>query len=166
MVARIYEARARIESPASLRDYVWSDRAEVMGLLRPVLRELYPGGQAWLARRLDDIAAGRASCILATREAKVVGVAITTPKSTGRVKISTLYVIPTARGNGIGGQLLKEVLNRLRLRGVHDVYITAAHSVENQIRPLLQAYSFTKLYRVPNRYGLGRHEDIYGTWLS
>lgn len=166
MVTRIYGDRARIKSPAKLRGYVQADRGEVMRLLTPVLRELYPAGEVWLARRLDDVAESQADCILATHDGKVVGVAIITPKKTGRVKLSTLYVTPTARGKGIGRQILKETLARLRSQGADEIYITAAHSVEDLIRPLLEAQGFIKLDRVPNRYGPGRHEDIYGTWLS
>lgn len=155
-----------IGAPASLRVYTSDDHEDVVRLLTPVLRDLYPEGEVWLARRLDDIVAGKASCILAIFQGKMVGVAITTPKKPGRVKLSTLYVSPGARGRGIGKQILRATLARLRMDGVDDVYITAAHTVAEQIAPLLIAQGFIRLNRSPNRYGPGRHEDIYEAWLS
>ena len=148
-----------------MRAYGPADHLAAVRLLSPMLQKLYPGGEAWLEGRLNDVTEGRASCILAVRAQELAGIIIMTPKKPTLVKLSTLYVAPVMRGVGIGKQLLESALERLRSDGVDQVYITAAHSVRHQISPLLTTYGFTYLDCSPSRYGPGRHEDIYKAWL-
>lgn len=132
-----------------------------MKMLGPVLGSLYPGGGSWLIGRLRDVADKRARCTLALVENKLVGVLIETPKAGKRVKISTLYVAESERGRGIAGKLLDSAINDLARKDVETAYITAAHTVSPEINRVLQARKFNWKGRALDRYGKGRHEDVF-----
>lgn len=122
---------------------------------------LYPGGSAWLSRRMDDVAMGRATALVAEVLGEVVGVALGILKPRGRFKVSTLFVSPPHQGHGLGAELLDSMLWRARVAGANEVYITGAHSVRENLSPLLVSRGFVLTATEANRYGQGRHEDVY-----
>ena len=122
---------------------------------------LYPGGSAWLSRRMSDVARGRATALVAEVSGEMVGVALGILKASGRFKVSTLFVSPTHRGLGLGAELLDSMVVRARVVGANEVYITGAHSVRENLSPLLASRGFVLTATEANRYGQGRHEDVY-----
>jgi GNAT superfamily N-acetyltransferase len=149
---------------ATLEPYQKSRRSQVVSLLA-ILPELYPNGDAWLHQRLFEVenSGPRGTLILMGRD--VVGVAIETPKSTQRLKLSTIYVSPSWRGLGLGRLLVTKLRGRWLREGRVQVYVTVAHhlacSVSRALMPL--GFSFDAL--VLDRYGRGRHEVIL-TWTN
>jgi predicted GNAT family acetyltransferase len=155
-----------ITTEVELRNYLPVDESCVVEMLGPVLGNLYPAGGSWLTRRLRDVAGKRARCIVAVAEGTLVGVLIETPKSRNRVKISTLYVTESRRGHGIAGRLLDCAIGHLLLQKVDTAYITAAHSISSEIGRVLLSRDFNWKYRVCDRYGQGRHEDVFELKLA
>lgn len=137
------------------------DWRAVVTALGPVLAREYPGGDQWLARRLDDVADGTAHAHLVDRDAEVIGVAIESPKGETGVKLSTLWVKPHFRGHGIGRTLVRTCTDRWSKNRVSRGWITAnAHAVADVGRLVLdEGFSYTCLER--DRYGTGRHEWIF-----
>jgi ribosomal protein S18 acetylase RimI-like enzyme len=160
------QALTPITTSARLRSYTTSDLPAVVRMLGPVLARFYPEGDAWLARRLGDVSHGRAGCIVATVGQEIVGAVIVTPKTATKVKISTLYVDPSARGNGIGERLLEQALAELSKESPKQIYITVPHVMTGSLEPTLKTNGFSWSTQVQNRYGPGRHEDIYELWLE
>src|SRR4051812_11860987 len=89
-----------------IRPYRQGDRALVLRDLAPVLAAAYPGGDHWLARRLDDVAAGAAKCDMVCTGNHLAAIAIETPKGERKIKLSTLWVADAVRGRGLGARLL------------------------------------------------------------
>lgn len=135
-------------------------RQRIVDLL-DFLPVLYPGGSDWLARRLDDVVRGDASCVVLERDTEVIGVAIGVIKSESRFKICTLYVRPSARRLGGGSALLAEVLEVAKASGAKHAYITAAHTVSNELWSVLRPSGFRQIVTQLDRYGHGRHETVF-----
>lgn len=137
----------------------WQD--EVRGLLS-FLPELYPGSGAWLDRRLELVADGKAfSHQVRTADGRLAGIVLGIPKDSRRFKISTLYVAKDHRGSGIGGVLIDAALLEAQSSDCSEIYITGASSVRDQLFPLLASRGFELISTAANRYGPGRDEDVY-----
>lgn len=122
---------------------------------------LYPGSQAWLDRRLEDVILGRARCTLAYTTSGLVGLTIETPKGLRRVKLSTIYVDPKYRGLGIGTALLKNCVGHWKRSRIERAHVTVAAHREPTLAPLLQSSQFQLAGVQENRYGFDRDEAIY-----
>jgi GNAT superfamily N-acetyltransferase len=140
------------------------DIRAVAGLLVE-LPLLYPGGALWLKERLNDSIRGDARCTIARLNDQVVGATIETPKPNSRMKLSTIYVAPSARGLGIGTRLFGLAKSRWKGGGTRESYVTVPHHRVEQLERLLLPAGFTPTAREANRYGAGRHEVVY-TWLG
>lgn len=144
-----------------IRSFNSGDTPQVKSLLRD-LPSLYPGGAKWLHRRLGEVSEGGGWCTLVSCGPTAIGVVIETPKSSFRSKLSTIFVAPGFRKHGVGNILLTASLADMRIRGIKDVHVTVATSVEPSLSPLLQKFGFACVALERNRYGRGRHESIYG----
>ncbi|TFC54706.1 MULTISPECIES: GNAT family N-acetyltransferase [unclassified Cryobacterium] len=127
------------------------------------LPALYPDGDAWLAKRLDAIERGDAWCALLEEHGEIAGVSIGVLKVGRRFKICTLYVRPESRGRGGGSALLDTMMQTAKECGAASSYITAAHTVGEEIRRTVEPKGFLPLVTQLNRYGLGRHETVFAT---
>lgn len=135
-------------------------------LLASPIGRLYPGGQAWLAARLCDVAQGRAAAYVCADQAadsatELCGAVILSPKGYGRMKLSTIYVRPDDRRRGIGTELMRAALLYTDRAGAHEMWITVAHHLAHEISPLLHHNGFSQTALVLDRYGPGRHEAIF-----
>jgi GNAT superfamily N-acetyltransferase len=145
--------------PATTRAFE-IDHAAVRDLL-DFLPALYPGGREWLEGRLADIFVGRAVAVTMNVDDSLAGIAIGILKDSGRFKICTLFVRPEHRRTGVGAGLLDALLSTPESTSSSAVYITAAHTIRREIAPLLSSRGFTMIASVEDRYGAGRHEDVF-----
>lgn len=134
---------------------------EVSRLLERPVQLLYPNGRGWLASRLRDIVRGKALGIVAWQAESAIGVAILTPKSADRMKLSTVFVAEQARNWGVGSALVHEAVLRADAAGVTELWVTVAHHIAPQLTRLLHTAGFTETAFLCNRYGSGRHEIVY-----
>lgn len=142
------------------RPYDNRDRGAVFTLLR-FLPSLYPGGLIWLERRLDDAAAGRASCSVAMVGDLLGGVIIETPKGKRTRKISNLYVASHLEHVGMGSLLMSKHILSWQNSGIDCAYITIAGSRLNRLQNFLNRWGFAPEAIARDRYGIGRDEHIY-----
>lgn len=119
----------------------------------------YPGGDQWLERRLVDVLDGRATCELATLGGRVVGLTIGTPKGQA-TKLSTIYVVPTARRVGVASALLDSFIAQACSNGDREIYVTAAHHRWPELQRLFESRGFIVSAVEFDRYGPGRHEVV------
>ena len=143
-----------------LRPYRATDRISLTQLLS-FLPDLYPGGFAWLDRRLYQVLCGKARCTVALKDGGIVGVTIETPKSGNSIKLSTIFVDPSVRRRGVGQLLIDGCHNQWKRDSVSGCYVTADHRIADHLGKLLTQFSFEKTGLVRNRYGKGRHEAIF-----
>jgi ribosomal protein S18 acetylase RimI-like enzyme len=122
---------------------------------------LYPGGRNWLQRRLADVEAGRAYSDLRFLNNVLAGLSLGIGKPSGRFKISTLFVAPWARNQGIGASLLDGMIERATRLNASAVYITGASTVRSALEPLLISRGFRLVATEMNRYGKSRDEDVF-----
>jgi GNAT superfamily N-acetyltransferase len=149
--------------PVVLRPYLAGDHGQVMELLRD-LPELYPGGDRWLARRLAAAADGQARvtvAVLRVDRRVPVGVTIETPKPGGRMKLSTLYVAPVARGGGVGTRLIAAAEARWAREGVRRVHVTADESRAGAVERVIAKAGFHEAAVERGRYAADRSEVVF-----
>ncbi|PYY46417.1 hypothetical protein DEJ03_08010 [Curtobacterium sp. MCLR17_043] len=132
-----------------------------LSTLLDFLPVLYPSGDVWLRRVLEEVAAGRADATVVYDDARVVGVFLGSPKPDGRYKIRTLFVDETHRRLGIGDELLRRAQRAAAAAGASEIYVTAATTIRPQFEPFVAGNEFVRLATMPDRYGPGRHEDVY-----
>ncbi|SKK41095.1 Predicted acetyltransferase [Mycobacteroides abscessus subsp. bolletii] len=144
---------------SQVRDLHWGDVDQVESLLS-VLPELYPDGDAWLRRRLDESLAGQARCTLVEVDKKIVGVSIETPKALDRLKLSTFLVADEYRNSGVGGWLIRFLCDRWVREQVSQVHVTVAEHHYDQLHRVFGPIGFLTMARELDRYGLGRHEYV------
>lgn len=120
----------------------------------------YPGAQEWLARRLADVVAGRASgaVVTGTIAGSVIGVVIVAPKPRG-LKICTLAVDPAHRRRGVGAALLDSAMETARTFD-RPIYLTADAKQWPELAPLLTSRGFEVVAHLPDRYHHGRTEVV------
>lgn len=153
----------REDRAITVRPFEASDRSEVFRLL-DFLPTLYPRGFQWLDRRLDDVLDRKARCLLVGGSRRIAGIIIETPKASGTVKLSTIYVHQDFRGQGIGKALLVNTCDHWRAESVRNCYVTADYRVAKDLGSLLAQFSFEETAFLRNRYGDGRHEVVF-SWF-
>lgn len=145
----------------STRPYRAEYKGAVVGLL-PVVAARYPGGLAWLDRRLDDARDGAARCRLAWLDNRLVGATIETPKGRGRVKLSTVWVDPGARGRGVGRLLLEDAIRGWQRRGVVEAWLTVALAHCDGLLAAAEPRGFEIIGMAADRYWEGETELVLG----
>lgn len=148
------------EVPWLLRPYQDGEWLILMRQLAPVLARHYPRGGVWLGSRLDDVHAGRARATIAVAGTSHLGVVIETPKPEGQVKLSTVWVAPHARQQGIGRALLSGCVDRWLEAGIHRAWVTVCATAREPIGRLARPYGFRETTIARDRYGRGRHEWV------
>lgn len=143
-----------------LRPCCRSDRDRVWRLLR-ILPRLYPNGDDWLDRRLSDAVDGKASCTVAVSGPLIIGATIESPKGSGVLKLSTIWVHERFRRMGVGRALLARCYRKWLVSNINRTYITADSRVSYILSPLLIGYGFRERGLEANRYGEGRHEVVF-----
>lgn len=136
-----------------------AEHAAVASLLAEPLGALYPLGRAWLARRLGEIPlAGRVTVL--GPEGDPAAVAVETWKPAGRLKLSTFYVAPVARGQGCGRALAAALTSRWSAEGRSSAYVTVAAEQVAAVARVLLPVGFTPLAIARDRYGPRRDEHV------
>jgi len=143
-----------------LRPFFQNDYVQARALLHE-LPALYPGGDAWLKCRLGDALAGAARCTVAASPHGLVGITIETPKGSGRLKLSTLYIHPDFRRSGLGTRMLEACRQTWILAGIQQVHVTVDARRSAALAPLLVHAGFRYTATEKHRYGPGRHETIF-----
>lgn len=145
-----------------VRPFLASDRADVTDLLR-VLPVLYPGGEAWLHRRLNDVLRGSANCAVVQlpQSPHISAAAICTPKPNSSIKLSTFFVAEDHRRHGLGSLLLEQLIDAWDKQGVTETYVTVPLHLEGILAKLIGPAGFIKIATEKHRYGPGRHEAIW-----
>jgi ribosomal protein S18 acetylase RimI-like enzyme len=151
--------RARISRSIWSRAYEPGDEAWVFEALS-FLPQLYPGGHAWLDRRLHEVLDNKARCTIALFSQVKAGVLIEAPKAKGTLKISTIWVEPRFRHYGAGAYLLEQARARWIREGLSYVYVTADLATAPLIQPLFQRTGFTAEAISYGRYGEQRDELV------
>lgn len=161
-LSREGDRNMRLEAriPRTLNCADADERRRIHDLL-DFLPVLYPGGDTWLERRLDDVAENRAYAYAMEAEDAVAAVCIGIHKPSRRFKISTLFVAPEHRGKGFGRALLKAMITQAVTVGAEEAYITGATSVRHELGALLHSAGFAHVHTEPCRYGPDRDEDVY-----
>ncbi len=134
------------------------DRSEVRRLLA-CLDERYPDGVEWLERRLDDIEAGRAWAWRAGSGRIALGFAITAPKGRRGIKLCSLYVVPAARGIGIGRRLLNAAMGEWQKSDVKSTFVTIDEG-DWETQGFFAAHGFSRLKGERHAYG-ERFDSVY-----
>lgn len=122
---------------------------------------LYPGGHTWLRRALAEVDAGEADAIFAYVDGVLAGVCLGTTKPDDRYKIRTIFVLPRFRRCGVGRALIQRARRAAIDAGAVELYVTAASTLRNDFRPFAEVNGLNHVATAPNRYGVGRHEDVY-----
>jgi GNAT superfamily N-acetyltransferase len=136
------------------------DRSVVYGGLLPVIAASYPHADRWLKRRLDDVLDAKADCFLARDARGLTGVVIQAPKGPARLKLSTIWVAPRARGRGLGGALLERCHALWHRRDIDEVWITAGPNALESVGRLLAPHGFVPCAYEPGRYRHGQIETV------
>lgn len=152
-------------SNSYIRRFLKSDRAEVERLLC-IIPRLYPSGNAWLEKRLDDVENNKAFCTLAFHAGRLAGALIDVPKGHHAHKICTFFVADDFRGAGFGSKLFCACYSNWIRRGIDKLHITVADERRCDIDWFLKINKFKNVAFDPERYGPGRGEHVYSLTLS
>ena len=156
---KIERASAPTLPTIALRPFSRPDRAGVTSLLAD-LPALYPEGEKWLQRRLDDVVENRARCTLAVCQSAILGATIETPKGTRHMKLSTIFVRPAVRKRGVGSLLIEACRRRWELSDLEDVTVTVAWTRLPEVTPLFWHTGFEMVAIEQARYGDDRDEAV------
>lgn len=148
------------DTTSAIRSAIAGDWACIEALLA-ANRDVYPGFEAWLKVTRSAIDAGRGFCLVSIGDRLIDGVAIVKPKADGRQKLSTLYVLPSHRGRGVGRALLEAVTQHWESCGTSRAFVTARRGGEPRLRRLLANHGFVHIATALDRYGPDQHEDVY-----
>ena len=137
-----------------------TDRSSVYWGLLPVIANSYPRAEGWLQGRLDDVLEGKADCFLARDAIGLRGVVIQTPKGRDRLKLSTIWVAPRARGQGLGKALVERCHETWHQRETREVWVTAGREAIESVERVLRPYGFVPSAYHPDRYREGHIETV------
>jgi ribosomal protein S18 acetylase RimI-like enzyme len=155
------QIRAPLIASEPLRRYTSADRGIMLRDLGAALRPLYPNSGHWLARRLDDVEEGRAGCTLSRDLIGLRAATIETPKGSGELKLSTIWVAERARCRGLGTRLLDDCRGRWLASDLERVWVTAGGPAAAQVAKLVLSRGFRFATIERGRYGEGRDEQVF-----
>lgn len=123
-----------------IRDWQESDRLTVMVLIQQVLTEY---GLDWEPKAADQdvveiekyyLENNGEFWVVETQD-KIVGTAAYYPISRGvkAVEIRKMYLLPEARGQGLGSYLLKQLETRIQERGFQEIWIETASVLKEAV---------------------------------
>lgn len=143
-----------------IRRYSAADSGAVLSLLS-FLPDYYPGGGAWLERRLLDIHCGRALATVVTIHTGVAGILIEKDKGARSTKICTLYVRHDCRRYGLGRALIAARMIDWLRASKEEVYLTARECVADGIARTTCSFGFYEVARIWERYRKNEYELVY-----
>lgn len=121
----------------------------------------YPGFYKWWNLKvLPGILSGQRFVCLAYSSGILAGIMVL--KNTEEKKISSLYVFPEFRGQGVGTALIQVAIRVLR---TNTPVISIPEPLETAFTPLLQSFRFQEKYRYPDYYMAGITEIVYNGLL-
>ena len=136
----------------SIRDAVAGDEPAFRGIVYDSLKEfgLAPDPDATDADLQDlqasYVAPGGAFLVVVDDGGIVVGGGGFVPHGEGQVELRKMYLAPQARGHGLGGRLLRELIARARGRGFERMVLETA-SVLKEAIALYQRFGFQRQHR-------------------
>lgn len=77
------------------------------------------------------------------------------------MKLSTVYVHPNHRSQGVGSELVRAALSHADRTGIEEIWVTVAHHLAPELLPLLCRNGFIQTAIELDRYGPGRDEAIF-----
>ncbi|AMY20796.1 hypothetical protein HQ606_11755 [Rhodococcus kroppenstedtii] len=90
----------------------------------------------------------------------MAGVAIETPKGSGRLKLSTFLIADEFRNCGLGGTFIRALHDRWVLERVQQVHVTVAENNHDQLNRALRPVGFLTVAHEWHRYGPERSEYV------
>lgn len=124
-----------------IRPWLPSDRETASAVIRDTLAEY---GLAWEPSRADwDVIEVEASYLevggefwVVEQQGKIVGTAAYYPIKRGEmaVEIRKMYLLPIARGKGLGRYLLQELENAIKIRGFQAIWIETASVLKKAVQ--------------------------------
>ena len=122
----------------------------------------YPGFYRWWdIKVLPGILSGQRFVCLAYSSDILAGIMVL--KNTEEKKISSLYVFPEFRDQGVGTALIQVVMRVLR---TNTPVISVPEPLETAFTPLLQSFGFQEKLRYPDYYMTGITEIAYNGYLT
>jgi hypothetical protein len=125
-----------------------------------VVDDLYPSGAKKLADRCADALEGRARGSLVLRSGQIVAFSMESPKGRSRIKLSTLWVRPDHRREGLCRALVAGLVEDWLIADIEQVHITVRIGIHYALDRALSPYGFCLETIVSNRYGNGRDEAV------
>ena len=126
-----------------------------------LVTKYYPGFYKWWdIKVLPGILSGQRFVCLAYSSGILAGIMVL--KNTEEKKISSLYVFPDFRKQGIGTALIQVAIRVLR---TNTPVISVPEPLETAFTPLLQSFGFQEKYRYPDYYMAGITEIVYNGLL-
>jgi GNAT superfamily N-acetyltransferase len=124
---------------------------------------LYPSGGDLLLRRLEDALAGYATAhVVDDGTGYPIALAAEVEKGRDAAKLSTFWVSPFRRRQGVGTALLNTVMSRWQHIEMARTHVTVRLSRAAELEALLAPAGFQHLGIARNRYGLGQHVLVLG----
>ncbi|NNE98771.1 MAG: GNAT family N-acetyltransferase [Pyrinomonadaceae bacterium] len=107
----------------------------VFGILREYGLEPAPEG---IDRDLDDIEAnyinrGGLFEVLENKEGKLLGTVGLYPFDEGRIELRKMYFLPEIRGKGLGGKILKRMIEASKKKGYRQIILETASVLKEAI---------------------------------
>jgi GNAT superfamily N-acetyltransferase len=136
------------------------DRAVVYRDLLPVIASAYPHADLWLERRLNDVLDAKADCFIARDARGLRAIVIQTPKGSGRLKLSTIWVAERARGRGLGARLLDRCHKVWHQHAIDEVWVTASPAAVQSVERVLIPRGFVVSAYDRGRYTPGHIETV------
>jgi ribosomal protein S18 acetylase RimI-like enzyme len=145
-----------------VRPIVSSDLRPLMRSVGPLVDALYPTGAALLLRRLEDALAGHAIAyvVASTRTDLPIALAAEVFKGHQTRKLSTFWVSPSWRRQGIGSLLASDRVQSWISGNLDSVHVTVRESRSPGLMALLGPLGFRSELVEANRYGEARNEVI------
>lgn len=139
-----------------------SDLGAVMRSVGPLVDSLYPNGAALLLRRLEDALAGYAVAhVVATIQMDCpIALAAEAFKGQRARKLSTFWVSPLWRRQGIGTLLIANRIHSWVSSNVDSVHVTVRRDRSRELMALLGPWGFESKATEVNRYGEARDETV------
>jgi DNA-binding MarR family transcriptional regulator/N-acetylglutamate synthase-like GNAT family acetyltransferase len=113
------------------------------------------------AKFLRDFKPGRERCWVAERDGAIAGSVFVVEESKSVARLRMLYVEPSARGHGLGGQLVQECIHFAKETGYRKLTLWT-NSVLKSARRIYERAGFVKVHEEPH-HAFG-HDLVSQTW--
>jgi len=156
-----YAGAAVCRSAWAVRPLLPKDATWLMRRAGPTVAGLYPRGAELLESTLLDALNRYASAHVVVGNSQWPAALICEkPKGDKRVKVSTFWVDPAARGSGVGRLLAHSRFAEWRRLELEEVYGTSRQYRTPAVSRVFRPLGFSTVHTAEDRYGEGRHEDV------